>query len=328
MKLSILDYIPLDLIDCEITQINKVLEGPTLIHIEGDIPNPLFVTTLLHGNETTSFYVLQKLLNDYKDKRPPRDLIIFVGNIEATSLGKRVASDDVDFNRVWCKGDTKYHQVTNDVIEYLKNKNLFASIDIHNNTGANPFYGCINVRSGKFYHLAALFQKKVVYFTEPDGVNSLCFSKICPSITIEAGKSGFPEATVAVYNYVKKVLHLDELRDDYGCDEITLYHTVATIKVNKNRDITVSDEDKELKINPAIEKFNFVPMLKGQLIAKSMNKNDLCVISDEGDDVTSNYLIYHDDCYRVKEMFIPSMLTTNIEVMKKDCLGYVMEKLI
>ena len=39
---------------------------------------------------------------------------------------------------------------------------VFASIDVHNNTGLNPHYACVNVIDNRFLHLAAMFGRTVV----------------------------------------------------------------------------------------------------------------------------------------------------------------------
>ena len=55
---------------------------------------------------------------------------------------------------------------------------MFASIDIHNNTGLNPHYGCVNRLDPPFLHLATLFSRIVVYFKRPLGVQSAAFASV------------------------------------------------------------------------------------------------------------------------------------------------------
>ena len=83
MKANIYEQFPEELLTCNVTEVKKYLSAPTLIHLKGERDDALFVSTLLHANETTGFYALQKLLKRFiVDKEPlPRDLIIFIGNV-------------------------------------------------------------------------------------------------------------------------------------------------------------------------------------------------------------------------------------------------------
>ena len=53
--LNILQQLPLGLLELEATQVHTLLGGPTLIHLPGEREAPLFVSVLLHGNETTGW---------------------------------------------------------------------------------------------------------------------------------------------------------------------------------------------------------------------------------------------------------------------------------
>ena len=86
-----------------------------------------------------------------------------------------------------------------EVVEQMRARGVFASVDIHNNTGINPHYGCVNRLEAPFLHLAALFSRIVVYFKRPLGVQSAAFAQLCPSVTVECGKPGNPEAMCPVY---------------------------------------------------------------------------------------------------------------------------------
>ncbi|MDH5436708.1 MAG: peptidase M14, partial [Gammaproteobacteria bacterium] len=61
--LTILDYIPENLLTLHATELHQVLSGPTLIHLEGRQTQPVFVSVLLHGNEDTGWDAIKALLN-------------------------------------------------------------------------------------------------------------------------------------------------------------------------------------------------------------------------------------------------------------------------
>ena len=53
MKLQQLDQLPEALLNCAATDLQTILGAPTLLHLQGRQSQPLFVSVLMHGNETT-----------------------------------------------------------------------------------------------------------------------------------------------------------------------------------------------------------------------------------------------------------------------------------
>ena len=62
--MQIHNEIPKEVLSCKTTELYKYVEDLSLFHLKGKEANPLFISTLLHGNETTGFYGLQSLLNN------------------------------------------------------------------------------------------------------------------------------------------------------------------------------------------------------------------------------------------------------------------------
>ena len=72
-----------------------------------------------------------------------------------------------DYNRSWPgtpRPDTPVARLMREVVEIVRQQAPFASIDIHNNTGHNPHYACVNSLAETHLHLARLFSRTVVYF--------------------------------------------------------------------------------------------------------------------------------------------------------------------
>ena len=331
MKLNIINEVPERLYTCDVKDVHDVLGGPTIMHLKGEKSEALFLSSLLHGNETTSFLVLQKLLNEYKDKKFPRDVIIFVGNTIGAAQGQRHLPDQPDYNRVWKMGDTPEHNLATEVFVYAKQFNLFANIDMHNNTGKNPFYACINVLGDNFVELASMFGDHIVYFTEPSEVQSMAFAQLCPSVTIEAGLPGNPEGTIAVYEFIEDVLHLEQFQDKFSHEHVDVYHTIGRIKVKKEAtiDFEYSSQSKsDLSFVNEIDSKNFELLKKNTTLGYCNNKDMIYVINNRGDDITKDILEVTSNKVKTGRMIIPSMFTKDVYVMKEDCLGYIMEKMI
>ena len=67
--LDIFDHIPDGLLDLDSTQLWQLLKRPALIHLEGDRQPALFVSILLHGNETTSWLAMRELFRKYQNQK-------------------------------------------------------------------------------------------------------------------------------------------------------------------------------------------------------------------------------------------------------------------
>ncbi len=88
-----LDALPPGLLDLEAPQLEVLLGGPTLIHLPGRRTPALFVSVLMHGNETTGWAAVRDLLRTYApgggDGVLPRAVSLFVGNVSAAAQGVR-----------------------------------------------------------------------------------------------------------------------------------------------------------------------------------------------------------------------------------------------
>ena len=77
MMLNETQNLPEGLLDTPLERLEALLGGPTLVHLPGRRPEPLFITVLSHGNEGTGYYAVQALLQRYRDRELPRALSIF-----------------------------------------------------------------------------------------------------------------------------------------------------------------------------------------------------------------------------------------------------------
>lgn len=333
MRYKFLTDIPKEFLNINVTQVHELFGGPTLIHLKGERDDALYLSTLLHGNETSSFTVLQKLLKDYESKTLPRDLIIFIGNTIAAAEGMRHLPGQADYNRIWddAEGMEKFKEerlLALDVIDYAKKQNIFASIDIHNNTGKNPNYGCINVVSEPFIDLASHFGSHTVYFTEPHNVQSMAFAYFCTAITIEAGKPGEESGITAAYDFVSKIFKMEKLTPNPDRTNPEIYHTFARMKVNPDAVIDFNDSpcvESDLSFVSNLDENNFEVVPKGAHMGYAKDLSFIRVEDNNGFDLTEDFLQLENGEIKINRIFIPSMFTKDIYVMKEDCLGYVME---
>lgn len=327
--LTELTSVPGGLLELPANRLHEMLSGPTLIHLPGRHSRPLFVSVLLHGNEDSGWVALQQLLRDYQGHQLPRALSLLIGNVNAARAGVRRLDGQPDYNRVWCAGDTPEHRAMARVIEAMTQRQVFASIDVHNNTGLNPHYGCINVLDHRFLHLATLFGRTVVYFIQPDGVQSLAFSRLCPAVTVECGKVGQVHGTEHARQFIEAALHLDHFpAHKVAPHDYELFHTVATVKIPVGVAFSFGETPRQLELYSSLDTLNFRELPVGTFWGRVNSSVKVIDARGEGgEDLTESYFEVSEGQLRNRRPVMPSMLTLNSEVIRQDCLCYLMERL-
>ena len=326
------ETLPAEFIEARPEQLAALLGGPTLVHLQGRREQPLFVSVLLHGNETTGLLAVQALLQRYYDRELPRSLSLFIGNVDAARDGLRRLAGQPDYNRVWpgteCQ-DTPEKRMMAEVFEIMRERRPFASVDVHNNTGINPHYACINRVDHRYVQLASLFSRTLVYFTRPKGVQSLAFSEICPAVTVECGKVGQAAGEQHALEFLDACLHLNELPDQPVADQdVDVFHTVAIVRVPRSYSFGFGDASADINFIEDLDHLNFRELPAGSTLAYLNGVTDLPLeASDEqGNEVAYRYFSVKDGLLQTARPLMPSMFTLDERVIRQDCLGYLMER--
>jgi succinylglutamate desuccinylase len=331
--LSILNQLPDGLIESEATALHQILPNPTLIHLSGHREQPMFVSVLLHGNEHTGLLAIQALLKKYQNKALPRSLSIFFGNVQAAKQAQRRLDSSPDYNRIWPgteQPESSETRIAQQVVNEMQQRKVFISIDIHNNTGLNPHFACINSLDPDFLHLANLFSRLTVYFLRPKGVQSAAFAKLCPAVTLECGKPGVKYGVEHALDYLDTCLHLTHLPDHPpAAHDFDLFHTVALVKIRDHVSFSFHKDTADLKLNIDLERMNFTEINIGTPFGIVQPGTSMPLISkdENGMDNTDNYFALHNQQLVSRKAVMPSMLTLNEAVIRQDCLCYLMERM-
>ncbi len=335
MMLRELDTLPDGLLEAESDELEAILGAPTLLHLTGEREPALFVSVLMHGNETVGWLAIRDLLRDHtqarRHPRLPRSLSLLIGNVSAAAAGVRHLPGQPDYNRIWPGSElpvTREHEMMAGVVARLARRGLFASIDIHNNTGCNPHYACINRLDNAFLHLANLFGRTVVYFLRPRGVQSMAMAEFCPAVTLECGRVGEPIGAAHAREYLDACLHLSALpQHPVPPQDIDLYHTVAQVKVSPGISFAFAPHEGDIQLSPELDRMNFRELPPGTAFAQVHRADRLGVeVRDElGQDVSQRYFQIEDGELRLRQAVMPAMLTKNEVVIRQDCLCYLME---
>lgn len=336
-KLTVIDSLPEGLLDRGATDLGEILEGPTLVHLPGRNPEPLFVSVLQHGNEHTGFDAVVRALGKYRETGLPRAVSLFIGNVAAAAAGVRTLEDQQDYNRCWPGTDKPANAETDmltEVTEIMARRLPFASIDIHNNTGFNPHYACTNRLDHRSLLLARLFSRTVVYFKRPLGVQSAAFAPLCPAITLECGKSGAAEGTAHAAETLEACLNMSQFAEHpIAHQDIDLMRTFAIVKVPDDAAMSFNGAPADLQFPEDVDRLNFSEVGPGHRFARRAPGSDtrLEVASAADVHIDSAALTqcfeYAGEEIRFARPVIPSMLSRNEAAIRADCLCYLMYRI-
>ena len=320
MKIHRFDSLPNQFLELPPEEIVRVLPGPSLIELGPSREPPLFVSTLLHGNETTGFTALKAVLKE----EPRHSMMIFIGNPLAAAQGVRRLPDQPDYNRLWSGGDSEEHAMAQELVEIVNKRKPFACLDIHNTTGRNPHYACVTHLEPHHVSLAQHFSDPIVYFKEPHQVLSAAFADLCPSITMECGLSGEAKGVEHTINFLREVLSMDEV----PTDKITakIFHSVLRVKIPEGKTLAFGG-GADFTLDPEIDLLNFKKLAEPTHIGTRKSLDDrLLVLNERNEEVTEGFVEYKGQDIFLSKNTVPSMLTTNSKIACEDSLCYLMEE--
>ncbi len=215
------------------------------------------------------------------------------------------------------------------VIDIMRRRGVFASVDIHSNTGCSPHYGCVNVLDNRYLHLATLSSRTVVYFTRPRGVRSLAMSRLGPVVTLECGKKGERHSVDHTREYLDACLHLSALPKHLVVSwDMDLFHTVAQVKIPEAVGFAFPPGQADILLSPELERFNFRELSCGTALGcVNAHKGVRLEVRDEqGRDVADRYFFTAHGELRLKLPVMPAILARDEAVIRQDCLCYLMER--
>lgn len=329
--LTVTSAIPVGLLDTAARDLHQVIDGPTLIELEGEQGAPLFVSCLMHGNEDSGLGAIQIVLRRLARQKPPRPMMILIGNVAAAREGMRRLEGQPDYNRVWpgCTQDRETDEARTmaQIHARVVKRKAFAAIDIHNNTGRNPHYGVICVEDERVMTLAALFAPRAVLFRGLPGTQTASFSGQVPAITVECGQSGKIENAQAAARLVDAVLSLDVLNAADSRADLTLFHTLARVKLRSDVALKRDRFRPWLELENNLDLHNFSRLPEGFRFGKTNHAMPFEVMNEDEQDVASSFFEIAEGRVHLTTSIIPAMLTTQERIIRQDCLCYLMEEL-
>ncbi|MAF92990.1 MAG: hypothetical protein CL674_17110 [Bdellovibrionaceae bacterium] len=327
--MQVYNQLPENFVNTRAEDLHKILSGPSLFDLKNaEADAYVFLSVLLHGNEPTGLKVVQRLLKKY-DHQLPFNVLLLVGNVQAAKDKVRYLSDQQDMNRIWNGGDSEMEKWASEVKDYVISKKPIWGLDLHNNTGKNPLYACVNHLHDELFLLAGAFSDKVVYFESPEEALSVSLSEHFPTVTLECGHFADLDGVERSFQYVENLLSKNEIKEIPYNPNFKLFEVEATVKVRPGLDIYIGDHSEEEAVCflPHLENLNFEMAKEGSVLGRSREESSpLVIYGVEGEDLHDQYIEYIDGRLQLQADVVPSMISLDPVIIRQDCLGYFMKE--
>lgn len=325
MQLNVLDKWPSGLEDFAASDLHQALPGPTLIHLGNKQQRRLFISVLLHGNEHVGWEVARLLIPKLDSPQAP-PVSLFIGNIAAARLNQRRLQNQPDYNRIWGSENTAEGSLGQQVFAEMQQTSIFASVDVHNNSGKNPMYSCVSNLDDTTLSLACLFSPLVLQIIQPQSTLCATFASLSPAITVEAGCPGELRGLQQVKNLVENLLSNQSITT--FAKQPRLYRIVARIEVADYCPFSFAP-GQALQLLADIENYNFKELPTEHTFAyinphqSGLDSANIKVIDNNGEDTYNQYFYQHGKEIRTKRKLVPAMFTLDTKIIKQDCLCYI-----
>jgi hypothetical protein len=315
---------------------------PALIRIPAattaNVPRARLVACLMHGNEPSGYRAVVDVLR--RQDEFPFDLWVLIGNVRAATqegwYANRYLDDQEDFNRVWDGGPatTRMRRCARSIRDELLSADLEAAVDLHNNTGQNPFYAILSQPSPEGMRLAALCADTLVEWNLAAHTLMEALSHRCPAAAVECGLPHLSEGTVFARGVLQRFLDADGFTVSSGeavprpSRILQMVHRVTVRPEVAFTFGTEIDETTDLAIVPGLDAYNFGTLPAGETIGHIDPGAAMPLLATDraGRDVTGR--VFHateDGRLMVTEDTTPVMMTTTVVQTRRDCLFYTAE---
>lgn len=311
------------------------LQRPTAFFVRGAHQEKLRVVAgSLHGNEPSGLRAIHRALCDVvvRGHQPATNVWFFIGGVEAAKLGPegaRMPPGRRDLNRCFAPPfDGIDGAVAETALRLFREVPPEVVVDLHNNTGHNPAYTVTPALEPQHLWVGRLFATRFVHSTLKLGTFSEAFEDIAPSVTIECGLAGRPEADATAYAGLCRLLAAPEVEQAFVSPE-PLQVLCDSIRVSLASGLTLAFADApqphaHLTLDARIDRHNFEFMCEGVPLGwiPKAGSWPLVAMDEAGADRSAELFAVDGDVLRVRRSFVPIMMTTNLDVAVSDCLFY------
>ncbi len=312
-----------------------LLERPTLVRVPGrGEQQGRAVATLLHGDESTGAEAILTILRQRITY--PFDLYVVFGNIPAAladdGFEHRFLDDQEDFNRIWGIGEptTRQRLAADAILGRLQQADLESCVDIHNNSGDNPFYAIVMDEKPETLHLATRFTTTLLHWDLSAFTLMEAMKDHCAAIAVECGLPGLPESRAFAIDGLRRYLGALPLPTERIRVDFDLLRGLRKVTVRPEVRFRFGGElgdDVDFVVAEGADRANFVEVAAGHVVGHVHPGGalPLTVTASDGTDVTRQHVAVEDGRVVLLHRATPVMMTRTIAAARKDCLFYLSE---
>lgn len=268
----------------------------------------------------------------------PFDLYLLIGNVRAAleppGFAHRYLDDQEDYNRIWGLGQptTRLRQAADAILERLLEAELETLVDVHNNSGDNPFYAIVTGEDEASLNLATIFTSTILRWDLAAHTLMEALPDVA-SIAVECSLPGRPESLAFALDGIRRYLgeppiSTTKVRRDY--DLLGRLRKVM-VRPEVRFDFGGSfGEELDFIVVEDAEMMNFVDLPAGEVIGRVQPGGavPLIVVDADGKDVTLDHfeVAANGDVQNLRSG-TPVMMTRSVEAARKDCLFYFADTL-
>lgn len=325
------DGLPDRLLTLDDLALLEELARPTLIRVPGaGQQRPRAVACLLHGDEDTGYRAAMRILR--RRRTYPFDLYVVIGNVQAAladgGLRHRYLDGQEDFNRIWGLPPTTRQRLAADgILGELRTAGIGSLVDIHNNSGANPFYAIVTRLREDSLNLATTFTTTVLLWEL--GVHTLmeAVDDLCPAVAVECGRPGRSHALAFAVDGLRRYLGPPTSSNTLERD-FDLLGDLRKVTVRPQVRFTFGGdlaEDVDFVVEQDADAHNFRRVPAGHVLGRIPDgePNPLVVCGPGGEDVTERFVAVSGGRVVLTRAVTPVMMTRTAEAARRDCLFYI-----
>lgn len=314
----------LELLDLKSEELAGVIQEPTLFDFTQSGSKPFFLSTLLHGNETSGWDALRAITKEVVNEHGLPSVLILLGNVKAAERNRRHLDHQPDFNRIWDDGDSPYQRWASEILFYVRARQPWFSLDIHNNTGPNPHHTVLTSLDELTLRAARLFSRTAIVARQPPGVLTRRCAEFSTATTIEAGLPQDPNSARRARSYLEKLWRKQSV-PEVDTSDLNIFENSVRVIVENAAQLTNDDVPQ---FTPKLHQYNFKVIPAGTTLAKlSSSDVRLLAIDKYQQDRTDDYLRYINGTVELCRDTIMSMYTEDPLIIRQDCVCYFLDVL-
>lgn len=319
------------------------LQRTSLFHVHGeDSSRAALVTVMLHGNEPCGFRAMLKEINEGRNY--PVDLYWLVGNVKAAQMQPtegayfttRVLPDGQNYNRIWTPNPTTGdEQMAQEVFDYFAEKKLVGMLDIHSFTPHDtPPHGFLGDAHQQSLQLAWKLVEHPFVIDNPMGTIAERFAPYTPSISVECGTNGTPEADNYAYDALQRFfVEIGMLpgQNNYRSQGF-YYGNMINVKLRPEINVVWAeqgnpDPSADITIRSDVSKLNITEVPAGTFYAHASRLDDLFVLRQGGREIPAAQIFdFRDGALYFKNRYVPNLMSP-VEKIQKESGFYLFTRI-